>query len=64
MGLKNPWSKLKVISYTFVRRGGVSVREDTSPKAVVSNSICLGAAESSYWVLPGRTEPFAKGNVN
>ena len=33
-------------------------------RAVVSNSICLGAAGSSSWVLPGRTEPFAKGNVN
>ena len=32
--------------------------------AVISNSICLGASGSSYWVLPGRTEPFAKGNVN
>ena len=33
-------------------------------RAVVSNSICLGAAGSSSWVPPGCTEPFAKGNVN
>ena len=32
-------------------------------KAVISNSICLGASGSSSWVLQDRTELFAKENV-